>query len=220
MNRLLFEKTDDAVFLSHLDLMRVFQRAFRRAGMLLKHSQGFTPHAYVSILLPLPVGVSSACEILDFELDPSDQTPLEQVPQKLNCCLPSGVRIVKFYRSDRKAKELAYLRASVTLEYDYGVPRQAPEAIAQFLNQDEILVEKTTKGGKTVQQDIKQMLPSCTLDADENTITLRCVVCAQNPSLNPMQLVKAIERYLPAYAPDFATCHRLAFLDRCQNPFA
>ena len=42
MNRLLFEKTGDAVYLSHLDLMRVFQRAFKRADIMIWHSQGFS----------------------------------------------------------------------------------------------------------------------------------------------------------------------------------
>ena len=64
MNRLLFEKTGDAVYLSHLDLMRIFQRAFRRADILIWHSQGFSPRAYVSIALPPSVGVESRCEIL------------------------------------------------------------------------------------------------------------------------------------------------------------
>ena len=64
--RRLFAKEGDAIWISHLDLMRVFQRAFRRAGMLLRHSQGYTPHAYVSILLPMSVGVSSQCEVLDY----------------------------------------------------------------------------------------------------------------------------------------------------------
>ena len=69
MPRMLFEKTGDSVWISHLDLMRVFQRAFRRAGLLLKHSQGFTPRAIVSIALPLSVGMESQCELLDFELE-------------------------------------------------------------------------------------------------------------------------------------------------------
>ena len=61
MNRLLFEKTGDAVYLSHLDLMRVFQRAFKRADIMIWHSQGFSPRAYVSIALPLPVGSGRLC---------------------------------------------------------------------------------------------------------------------------------------------------------------
>lgn len=55
--------------MSHLDLMRLMQRAFRRAGVVLHHSQGFTPHAYVSMLLPLSVGMESVCELMEYELD-------------------------------------------------------------------------------------------------------------------------------------------------------
>ena len=68
MPRLLFEKTGNAVWISHLDLMRLFQRAFKRAGLPLTHTQGYNPRPSVSIALPLSVGVESGCELLDFEL--------------------------------------------------------------------------------------------------------------------------------------------------------
>ncbi len=64
MHRVLFEKTGTAIWMSHLDLMRLMQRAFRRAGVLLHHSQGYTPHAYVSMLLPLSGGMQSHGEIM------------------------------------------------------------------------------------------------------------------------------------------------------------
>ena len=57
MPRLLFEKKGSAVWISHLDLMRLFQRAFKRADLALKHTQGFNPRPSVSIALPLSVGV-------------------------------------------------------------------------------------------------------------------------------------------------------------------
>ena len=63
MNRLLFEKTGDAVYLSHLDLMRIFQRAFRRADILIWPSQGFSPRAYVSIALPLSVSETASRDL-------------------------------------------------------------------------------------------------------------------------------------------------------------
>ena len=68
MPRLLFEKVGRSVWISHLDLMRLFQRAFKRAGLKLKHTQGFNPRPSVSIALPLSVGVESECELLDFDL--------------------------------------------------------------------------------------------------------------------------------------------------------
>ena len=67
--RLLFEKQGTACYISHLDLMRTFQRLFLRGGIFVKHSQGFHPHPIMSILLPLPVGQSSCCELLDFEVE-------------------------------------------------------------------------------------------------------------------------------------------------------
>ena len=131
MNRLLFEKRGDAVYLSHLDLMRVFQRAFKRAGILLWHSQGFSPRAYVSIALPLPVGMESRCEILDFEIE-DGSVELSGLPARLNAVLPAGIRVLEAYESARKIKELTRLRAEVTLEYDSGVPKDAQKALAAF----------------------------------------------------------------------------------------
>ena len=68
-NRLLFSKTGRACYISHLDLMATFQRVFLRAGVPIWQTQGFNKHAYVSIALPLSVGYSSDCEILEFNLD-------------------------------------------------------------------------------------------------------------------------------------------------------
>ena len=131
MNRLLFEKTDDAVYLSHLDLMRVFQRAFKRADIMIWHSQGFSPRAYVSIALPLPVGSESVCEILDFEIQ-DGSVDLAKLPVLLNRTMPAGIRVLEAYESAVKIKHLTRLRAQITLEYDRGVPEQAERTIMEL----------------------------------------------------------------------------------------
>ena len=110
MNRLLFEKTGDAVYLSHLDLMRVFQRAFKRADIMIWHSQGFSPRAYVSIALPLSVGVESGCEILDFEIQ-DGSVDLQRLPELLNRTLPAEIRVLRAYESAVKIRHLVRLRA-------------------------------------------------------------------------------------------------------------
>ena len=69
-DRLLFSKTGRAKYISHLDLMRTFQRAFFRSGIQIRHTEGFNPHPFVSIALPLSVGYSSQCEILEFGAHP------------------------------------------------------------------------------------------------------------------------------------------------------
>ena len=86
MPRLLFEKTGNAIWISHLDLMRLFQRAFKRAGLPLTHTQGFNPRPSVSIALPLSVGVESRCELLDFDLDGA-AVSAQQIMDKLNAGL-------------------------------------------------------------------------------------------------------------------------------------
>ena len=65
--RLRFAKEGRAVYISHLDLLRTFQRVFLRQGIVLRHSQGFHPHPILSFALPLSVGQESVCELLDLE---------------------------------------------------------------------------------------------------------------------------------------------------------
>ena len=109
MLRLLFEKKGRSVWISHLDLMRLFQRAFKRAGLPLTHTQGFNPRPSVSIALPLSVGVESQCELLDFELETCDMSTSE-IRDKLNEGLVAGVRVLDVYKDGRKIRDLCYLQ--------------------------------------------------------------------------------------------------------------
>ena len=205
MHRLLFEKTGNAVYISHLDLMRLFQRAFKRGGLNLKHTQGFSPRAMVSIALPLSVGVESRCEILDYELVDQDVT-FEEVRDRLNASLPAGVKVLDAYDSPRKPKDLTHLDIAIGLEYDNGVPEGTAEAIRELFRRDSVIVTKRGKNGP-VDQDIIPMIFN--LEVNEisgRELELTARVCAQNPSLNPQQMVTAIEAHVGA--PDFARIFR------------
>lgn len=209
MPRLLFEKRGDSIWISHLDTMRVFQRAFRRAGLLLKHSQGFTPRAIVSIALPLSVGVESHCELLDFELE----NDAVVTPEILNNVLPAGICVLEILEKGRKIKELTHLKAHLVLEYDNGVSADLEERIAAFFRQETIMIEKHSRKGKT-ETNIVPMI--CNLDVqqrDGHTLDMQVLVCAQNPSLNPQLLITALELYAPELAPDFAAISREELYD-------
>lgn len=208
MRRMLFEKTGTAVWMSHLDTMRLMQRAFRRAGVVLHHSQGFTPHAYVSMLLPLSVGMESVCEIMEYELDAA----LDITPQDMNEVLPAGVRVREVYESGRKAKYLTILQAELTMEYDGGVPEGAVVALTELFSRRELSVEKRTKRGLE-ETDIRPLIRKISLVEDANTLHLTALVSAQNPSLNPLLLTAAIARYLPELEPDFVRCRRVEVFD-------
>lgn len=217
MIRLLFEKTGDAVWISHLDLMRLFQRAFKRAELPLKHTQGFSPRPSVSIALPLSVGVASHCELLDFELDGAD-VPCEQIVARLNATLTQGVRVLDAYDQPRKLKDLAFLDCKLVLEYDRGVASDAEDAIRALFSRPSLLVEKKSKKGDTV-QDIIPMIRNVSLCADAHTVTINARICCQNPSLNPMQLCVAISKELPHLTPDFVSCTRLELYDTNESVF-
>ncbi len=218
MPRLLFEKTGNAIWISHLDLMRVFQRAFKRAGLMLTHTQGFNPRPSVSIALPLSVGVESHCELLDFDLD-GESVSCKKIQDKLNSVLIPGVRVLEVYETGSKIKNLALMDCTVSLIYDGGVPENAKKAMRELFHSNTLLLEKKNKNGVT-QQDIIPMLRWLEISqTDSKTLTLRTRLCCQNPSLNPMQLVAAVNRYLPELAPSHSHCSREEIYDTEENIF-
>ena len=219
MPRLLFEKTGNAVWISHLDLMRLFQRSFKRAGLPLTHTQGYNPRASVSIALPLSVGVESKCELLEYELEGEEKPSHKEIVSRLNDALVEGVRVIHSYDNCAKIKNLAYLDATVDLEYDAGIPAGAEDAIQELFTRQEILVEKKGKNG-IVEQDVAPMIKKLDISTgDDHVLRLSARVCCQNPSLNPMQLVAAVQKYLPQFAPDFSKSARVNLYDVNEHIF-
>jgi len=215
MPRLLFEKKGNAVWISHLDLMRLFQRAFKRAGYVLTHTQGFNPRPSVSIALPLSVGVESCCEFLDFDLE-GERGEYSELVCKLNNALTEGITVLDAYEKGKKIGELCYLRSILSLEYDSGVPEGAEEAIKQLLTSSEVIVTKKTKNGPQEQNIIPMIHSVKIIKRSENLLELNVIHCCQNPTLNPAQMIGAIEKYLPELRPSFSKCRRLEVFD-CEN---
>ena len=217
MARLLFEKTGNAIWISHLDLMRLFQRAFKRAGFPLKHTQGYNPKPSVSIALPLSVGVESCCELLDYEIEceiPDDNTLI----RRLNEALVEGVKVLQIIPSARKIRDIALLECEVTLEYDSGAGETTMDEIRQLFQRESLPVIKKSKNGP-VEQDIIPLIKRTEVFAGEQELVIRALVCCQNPSMNPVQLLGAIERYLPELKPDHATYRRVEIYDNNENIF-
>lgn len=218
MPRLLFEKKGAAVWISHLDLMRLFQRAFKRANLPLMHTKGFNPRPSVSIALPLSVGIASSCELLDFDLE-GEEVPCEEIQRRLNENLVEGVKVLDVYREGRKINGLSFLRCSLDFLYDGGIPEGASEQLRQLFSGTELTVEKKNKNGVS-QQDIIPMIREMNISAaEDNTLRIHAVVCCQNPSLNPMQLHAAVIKYLPRYVPNHVLCSRMEVYDQAMNVF-
>ena len=218
MLRALFEKTENAAYISHLDLMRLFQRAFKRANLPLTHTQGYNPRPSVSIALPLSVGVESKCELLDFDLD-GCSVSCDEIRDKLNAALVNGIRVMDVYENGSKLKNLSLLDCTVTLEYDSGVGDDTKMNIESLFARPQLIVEKKSKNGITDQDLIPMIRRLAVTKADDKTLVLQALVCCQNPTLNPMQLIAAIERYLPEDKPDFAKCCRNEIYDTEEKIF-
>ena len=212
-DRLLFSKVGRARYISHLDLMRTFQRAFARAGIPIKHTEGFHPHPFVSIALPLSVGYSSQCEILEFGL--LEGTSHGEVPARLTASMPEGILVHECYPAQRKIKELTYVNYIMNLEYPEGRPQEAEPAMRELLSRDSLVVQKKSKKSKAgyTELDLIPLIRSYNLECQSDTMTLDAVVSAQNPGVNPELIRSAFCAAYPQFEPDFVTFHRRDVLD-------
>ena len=212
-DRLLFAKEGRARYISHLDLMRTFQRAFARAKIPIKHTEGFHPHPFVSIALPLSVGYGSRCEILEFGL--LEGTGREEVPDRLNAALPEGITVRECYPAARPIKELAFVDYEAVFDYPDGLIPRAEEALRAILSRESVLVRKKSKKSKTgwTEVDIIPRIKSWQLSRRPGALVLEGVLAAQEPGLNPELIRAALCAECPDLAPDFASFCRREILD-------
>ena len=208
--RLRFKKTGRAVYISHLDLMHTMQRGFSRAGYELKYSEGFNPHPIISILLPLSVGASSVCELMDFRLKTG--CDLSTLPAELTAVLPEGIEVIEAYEPQRKSAELKWLQIEGVFEYDERSAEKMAELLKEFYSRDEIVISKKTKRG-TGESNIAEAIRSVSFMPDGNGVKLSAVISAQEPTLNPELLADALRQLMPDIAPDFAKFTRIETFD-------
>ena len=81
------------IYISHLDINRMMTRAVRRAHLPMWYTEGFNPHLYMTFALPLSLGTESNCESVDMRL--IDEISLEEVKNRLNAVLPTGIEVTE-----------------------------------------------------------------------------------------------------------------------------
>lgn len=136
--RVFFSKTGRAVYISHLDLYRLFQRAVRRAKLPVWETEGFNPHVYITFALPLSLGTEGVRESLDTRL--TEELLFDELCDRLNRALPEGIRVLG-------ASEPIYKNTDIARS-EYEACHDADEALlTRFFGQEQILAEKRTKRG-------------------------------------------------------------------------
>ena len=207
--RLAFCKTGRAVFISHLSLMRVFQRAFYRARLPLRYTEGFNPHAYISIALPLPLGMESLCERVDFGV--AGSVDIEGLPALLNRMLPEGIEVTGAEIAARPFLDICFAELEFMADTVCGAER------LRELFEGPLVVEKRSKKG-TAKVDIVPLIASIEFEDKGGGMAAGwAVVRAQNPTLNPELLEKAVREYADPDA-EFAF-RRTRVLDANGEPF-
>ncbi len=93
--RIKFSRGEEIKFISHLDIVRLWQRAFNRAGIEIAYSTGFSPHPRISLAAPLPLGVTSEAELMDIVI--TKGVAPQFFVSALNQQLPQGLRVDKVF---------------------------------------------------------------------------------------------------------------------------
>ena len=148
--RIKFRKNGVMKFIGHLDIMRYFQKAIRRAEIPIAFSGGFSPHMIMSFANPLGVGVTSDGEYFDIEL--REPISSKEAVRRLNEQMVEGMEVVSFVEipSDKKSKGMTIVAAADYLSSvkDGQLPENWKELVSEFYAQDEILILKATKKSK------------------------------------------------------------------------
>ena len=192
--RIWFKKDFECRYISHLDLNRCMLRALHKSKLPVWHTEGFNPHPFATLPLPLSLGFRGVNECMDVKLE-DDNYSFEEIISKLNACLPRGIQVFDVTEPVMKAGKIAFAEFSIKLSCENTNSTVIAEKLSRFLESEKIEIEKRSKKGlKTV--DIKQSIKSFEIDEKFDFVLLNVVLSAgSSDNVNPNLLVSAFENY-------------------------
>lgn len=221
--RIKYRKTPEGRFLSHLDLVRTMQRAFRRAHLPLAYSEGFNPHPKLSYGSALAVGVTSEGEYLDVELR-NDLSVLE-LKDRLKEAMPPGLEILEIkILGDRKESLTALInlaRYQVEIPVTKAIdPDKLEQAAADILSREQLEVMRHGKKGlRSI--DIRKGIYGLKASGSENKIVLEMdLQTGSEGNVRPEEVAEAVKNALGSdtYFGEGGLCvHRLGLFVRTEE---
>lgn len=214
--RIKFRKNGVMKFIGHLDIMRYFQKAIRRAEIPIAFTSGYSPHMIMSFANPLGVGLTSDGEYFDIEL--TESIASKEAVRRLNEQMVDGMEIVSFVQipDDKKSKGMSIVAGADYLSSvkNGSLPEDLAEKLEAFYAQNEIcVVKKTKKSEKEV--DIRPMIYK--LECRDGKIYMR-VAAGSVQNLKPELVTEAFVRYLGMNAEEVTfTHHRLETFAESEN---
>ena len=201
-----YGRDDRVKYISHLDFVRLFHRAVRRAGLPFIFSQGFNPHPVMTVAQPLSVGVTSDCEYMRVGLDLDCDG--DYVKAKINGALPPGYRIIAAKKVKGKEFDLSKLDRA---EYITETECNKDVDVDAFLAHKELIVPKKSKSG-TKDSDIRPYIYEIeNLGFCDGVLTLKMLLSVGNTyNLKPQSVKDAMEKYIDGFFTGFMTVHRIS----------
>lgn len=195
--RLSFYKKGYAKFVSHLDLMRMFQRIFKISGVDIAFSQGFNPHPKMSIAYPLPVGTTSDEEYLDIQLNSAPN--FETLVPQINSAMPRDIRIMRAWEPKEAMNLLCFSKYTVRIALIENVDNPQ-RLIDKFLSRDTIVIAKKSKKGIS-DVDIKPLIREIKIEECNGTeIILNMVLSTgEKANLKASSVLDAFVKYIPEF---------------------
>lgn len=147
-----FEKSGRAVYISHLDLMRTMQRAFKRSKIPVWYTEGFNPHIYLNFPLALSLGVVGRSEFMDFAV--TETADFDELRDSLNGEMSEGLRILEIFEPLYENKDVGFADYRIDFYSDEG-SAETLSLLNKMLAEDKIEVDKRSKSKGMVKTDIK-----------------------------------------------------------------
>lgn len=170
--RIWFDKTGEIKYISHLDLMRSFTRAIRRAKIPLWFTEGFNPRPYMQFALPLSLGMQSVCESVDIRVE--GEISNAEILNRLKSVMPSGITVKSVTEPVFDPKKIAFGEFDITFSLAKDAEK-LKRLIEETLRSDEIIVEKLGKKGR--QKVMKEINLKEYISSSEVKIKNSDVIC-------------------------------------------
>lgn len=194
--RLFYSKTGSAKYISHLDTMRAFQRAFRRCRELdFWYTEGFNPHLYLTFALPLSLGYESGAETVDFRL--ASHVPYREVVEKLNAVLPAGFKAYKAAKPVMNAKVIRFADYNISFTADGIDPEVVLAEWYRCFTRESVTVKKVTKrGAEDVDLKAGEKIKLSKLKQFENRFCFKArLVSGVELNINPNLVLQAFKEF-------------------------
>ena len=188
--RIKFKKYGPIRFIGHLDVMRFFQKAIRRAGIDVAYSNGFSPHQLMAFAAPLGVGLASNGEYMDIEIN--SMVSCQDIRERLNHVSVPGIEVLSVKQLPDSAENAMAggAAAAYTVRFREGKNPKADISalLPDFLSREQIPITKKTKKG-TREVDLKEGIYRLSY---EDGVFFMIVDASSGGNIKPVQIMEAL----------------------------